>query len=86
MYQLNGENFTDKETAYQVIIKGLNLPAYTGHNLDALWDVMQDQDYLRIEIDNARAIIDHLGEYGRNLLDLLGDIHNETDHQIVMYW
>lgn len=86
IYQLDGREFTNKEATYNYLIERLPLPDHTGHNLDALWDVLTDCEPLTIEIYYARDIFDSLEEYGRALLDLLGDLNEETHHHVIMYW
>ncbi|MGF3065871.1 barstar family protein [Facklamia sp. P12945] len=83
---LDGQAFTDKETTYCYLIDRLNLPHYTGHNLDALWDVLGDSRPLEIEIYRARLILDQLNDYGRWLLDLFGDASIEMEHQVTLHW
>ncbi|MGX7108028.1 barstar family protein [Facklamia miroungae] len=83
---LDGQAFRDKETTYIYLINRLNLPTYTGYNLDALWDVLGDSQPLEIEIYRARLILDQLGDYGRAMLDLLGDASIEFNHEIILRW
>lgn len=83
---LNGKYFVDKENSYDYLIGRLHLPSYTGHNLDALWDVFWDLPAMEIELIHARLLLDNLGDYGRNFLDLFGDLDQETDHQITLKW
>lgn len=85
---LDGNQFTDKETSYTYLIQELDLPDYTGHNLDALWDVFTEPASFPkdIIITNARQILDNLEDYGRSLLDLLGDVSKETGHIITFKW
>lgn len=85
-YQLEGRQFFDRERTYDYLIKELHLPAYTGHNLDALWDVLLDEKNLEIEIIDGRFILDYLGSYGRQLLDLFGDLNHEPGYHVVIYW
>lgn len=85
-YVLSGQNFTDREQAYAYIIDIFDFPSYTGHNLDALWDVLLDNPGRDIEIDDARRIVDQLGDYGLSLLDLFGDLQAKEGFNIHIYW
>ncbi|MCR8968511.1 barstar family protein [Facklamia sp. 7083-14-GEN3] len=83
---LDGQAFKNKEATYHYLIERLSLPHYTGHNLDALWDVLGDSQPLEIEIYRSRLILDQLGDYGRNILDLFGDASIEFNHEVVLHW
>ncbi len=84
--ELDGRQFIDKETAFNYLIANLELPDYTGRNLDGLWDALYDKDALDILIYNAREIPIQLDDYGISLLDLFGDLHRDTDHNVIFFW
>lgn len=83
---IDGQMMENREATYQYLIESLDLPAYTGHNLDALWDVLLDLNHLQVTFINARYVLDHLGDYGRDLLDLFGDLNFEENFEVLMYW
>ena len=85
-YIIDGQYFTDKEQSFTYLQDTLELPPYMGHNLDGLWDVLLDKDYLEITLINGRLLLDNLGEYGRQFLDLLGDLNFEEDKEVIIYW
>ncbi|MGY4105548.1 barstar family protein [Ignavigranum ruoffiae] len=85
-YIIDGQMMTSREATYEYLIETLQLPDYTGHNLDALWDVLLDLPDLQITFINARYCLDNLGDYGRDLLDLFGDLNFEDNDEVVMYW
>lgn len=85
-YILDGHAFTDKEVAYQYLIEQLELPDYTGHNLDGLWDVLTDLDDVEIILVNARLLLDQMEDNGRQILDLLGDLNFEEQISVNFYW
>lgn len=86
IYRLDGRQFLNRERAYEYLIEELSLPSYTGHNLDALWDVIMDKGNMELEILYGRSILDHLQGYGRQLLDLFGDLNQEAGYHVVVYW
>ena len=85
-YELNGLAFTDKEMSFSYLREIFDLPEYTGHNLDALWDVLLDLEASDILIYNAREILNQLDDYGLALLNLFGDLHQESDHNVLFFW
>ncbi len=85
-YRLDGRRFESKEVAYPYLIQQLQLPAYTGHNLDALWEVLTDIPSMQIEINHGRWIYRQLGDYGLRLLDVFGDLDQENYHMICLHW
>lgn len=84
-YVLNGTSFTSCEAAYSYMQQIFRWPDYVGHNLDALWDMLQDLRGVEIEINEARAIPEQLGDYGLRLLDVFGDLQREG-YSIHIYW
>lgn len=86
MLYLDGQQCRDKETAYRYLINRLDLPAYTGHNLDALWDSLEDLKPQKITLSHARYLPQNMGGYGLKLLDLLGDLDQAGRHDIYLKW
>lgn len=85
-YVLNGAAFTSREAAYSYMQQIFRWPDYVGHNLDALWDMLQDLRGVEIEINEARAIPEQLGDYGLRLLDVFGDLQREEGYSVHIYW
>lgn len=85
-YYIDCAQCYDREDLYPYLQETLHLPSYMGHNLDALWDAMNDQAPMEIVLEDARFLLDHLDDYGRLVLDLFGDLDQETDHQVIMKW
>lgn len=70
-YILNGQNMSTRENAYDEITRVLELPAYFGRNLDALWDVASCMEG---EIILANGVIG----YGETVLSLLREAADEN--------
>ena len=77
-YILNGLNMTDREAAYDEIVRTLPLPPYFGRNLDALWDVVNCMEG-EIELINSSAI----SGYAEKILSLLQEAAEENSQLIV---
>ncbi len=57
----------------------LTLPAYYGHNLDALYDILTTlEDPLTVVILHAQALPDRLGMKGNAFLKMLQDASREN--------
>ncbi|MBR0081241.1 MAG: barstar family protein [Clostridia bacterium] len=71
---LDGARMTDRDEAHRYLAETLRLPAYYGHNLDALYDCLQTlgPDTILI-LRHPDAICDALGEYGDGLLRVFSD-------------
>lgn len=86
MIYLDGKQFTDRATSYHYLIKQLGLPDYTGYNLDALWEVLNDKQSLKIEIYQPQTIVSNLGDYGWRLLKLFEDLNDSDQYLVKVRW
>lgn len=83
---LRGEEFVDRDKAYEHMDEVFKFPQSFGDNLDALWDVLSMEENLDVEIVDARLIPRNLGDYGLNILDVFGDLGKMNDNNIEMRW
>ena len=73
-YILNGQTMSTREAAYDESARVLDLPAYFGRNLDALWDelsCMQGEIILVEPLNTADA-------YVQSLIATFADAANEN--------
>ena len=76
---LDGALILDREMLHDILSAGLNLPAWYGRNLDALYDCLTDfKTETVIVLRNRAALEENLGAYGRSLVRLLGDVFQEN--------
>lgn len=79
--RLNGNSMGTKELAHLYLKWKLDLPEYYGENLDALWDILSVfSDPLEITLYNSDKLIEHLGEYGESIIELLNDLADENSN------
>ena len=79
--KLNGNSMGTKELAHLYLKWKLELPDYYGENLDALWDILSvHSEPLEIRLDNKDKLIEHLGDYGESIIDLLNDVSEENSN------
>ncbi|MBQ7345525.1 MAG: barstar family protein [Oscillospiraceae bacterium] len=74
MIFLDGRFLTDKAAAHDHLAKRLELPAWYGRNLDALYDLLTG--HLRpchIVVIHKNELLAQLGGYGESLLETLRD-------------
>lgn len=75
---LDGKRMTSKEEAHAYLQKALDLPAYYGRNLDALYDCLTDRRDLEIEVQDVDRMLEALGGYGEKLLEVLRENQKEN--------
>lgn len=74
---IDARDMGDREALHLVLKDALNLPAYYGRNLDALWDCLRDLPPLRLYLRNAGSLQSLPDGYGQKLLDLLDEAAEE---------
>ena len=75
-----------REAAYELLAGALELPAYWGRNLDALYDVLTELGSpTRLVVLRREALAEHLGDYGRALLETLEDADRDNPALQVLY-
>ena len=78
---INSANIRSVEDFHKYIKESLDLPSYYGENLDALWDVLSSySDKLRIVLTKHNLLVENLGQYGEDLIDLFHDLKEENDN------
>lgn len=69
---LNGELMLSEEALYQHLQRAFSFPDYFGHNLDALWDVLNEvNEPTLIKFYYPQAARKLLGSYGARFIQLL---------------
>jgi len=76
-YILNGSRMLTRADAHDEIAQALAFPAYYGRNLDALWDMIYPME-ADVTLVNASAMLEALGDYGKNLLETLLEANEKT--------
>lgn len=72
MVIIEGKHITDKETLWKELHKSMKLPEYFGNNLDALADVLSEQnEKIQVKISDVQDIEENLGNYGKSFLKIL---------------
>lgn len=83
---LNAEHLTSRERLHDELTERLQLPAYYGRNLDALYDLLTERTQ-RTEIHlTATALLEeNLGRYGKLLLHTLHDAAEKNPYLSVTF-
>ncbi len=71
-FVIDGKNMTDRRAAHEEIAQVMHFPAFYGHNLDALYDMLSTFEGKAVVINTADAL-NNLGSYGCNLLKTFFD-------------
>ena len=71
---LDGRLMTGREAVHDILTEKLNLPAYYGRNLDALYDVLScNPEEVKITLIFPDVMRDSLGRYADALVKTLAD-------------
>ena len=69
---LDGEKIKDREMLHDILAADLNLPAWYGRNLDALYDCLTDQqEETKIIVKNQVLLKHTMGTYASSLAQVL---------------
>lgn len=83
---INGKYMKSKEAMYIHLTRVFSFPNYFGHNLDALWDLLNEVDEPTvIEFKNVDLALDNLGDYGEKLLQVFTRLEEENDCYRIYY-
>ncbi len=75
---LDGKRMKGKVAAHIHMQSKLGLPDYYGHNLDALEDALSSlQEPLTVVLENRDALIDNLGAYGEQIIEVWRTLEKE---------
>lgn len=75
-----------KEALYTHLSRIFSFPNDFGNNLDALWDVLNENDEpTTIEFLNVAEAEEHLGDYGEKLVTLLRKLEQENEYYMVRF-
>lgn len=78
--EIDGREMHSKVCAHSHIKKVMELPEYYGENLDALWDLLSTISLpTTIRLQHREALIESLGAYGEQLIDVLREAAFEND-------
>ena len=81
MIELDGARLRDRETAYPYLRAKLELPAWFGNNLDALYDCLTAlQEDTELRLVRGDDLFAHLGIYADVLRSVLNDACIENPH------
>ena len=74
---IDGTRMTSVEATHEYLAKTLRLPAYYGHNLDALHDCLTDLSRsVWVILINGDRMDANLGDYAKKLRRVFSDVGN----------
>lgn len=76
---LDGNYMKTKEKTHIYLKEKLQICGYYGNNLDALWDALSVySEPILIKVINKTRMIELLGDYGNNLINLFIEARDEN--------
>lgn len=82
---INCGYITDEESLHKIFAKSLQLPAYYGKNLDALYDCLTTMPApSTITLYNVQSMLDNLGGYGRAAICLIERAERENPGRLTV--
>lgn len=83
---INGKMISNRNDLYQYLQKKFNYPESTGHNLDALWDVLSYSKSLKkITLIHTQELRLKLGDYAQSLIDLFMELNHKNQIQLIIF-
>ena len=77
---IDGKFMQSKEAMYVHLTRVFSLPSYFGNNLDALWDVLnENNEPTQITFLNVDLTRKYLGSYGESFISLLKKLEQENE-------
>ena len=83
---LDGRTIDSCETLHQTLFELLQLPAWYGRNLDALYDCLTDlREPITLRVIHAHALRETLGGYASGFGHVLDDSERENE-KLTVFW
>ena len=85
--EFDGRLISDREELYDQLTRQLNLPAYFGRNLDALFDLLTEvSEPTEIHFEHTVEMEASLGSYAMALRSTLLDAQHENKNLIINFY
>ena len=76
---LDGKAMIDRPAAHTHLAQRLDLPAYYGRNLDALYDLLSVcPEQISVTVIHTDLLLEHLGRYGKSVIRTLQDVSRDN--------
>ena len=83
---IDGKFMQSKEEMYVHLTRVFSLPSYFGNNLDALWDVLnENNEPTQITFLNVDLTRKYLGSYGESFISLLNKLEQENEYYKICF-
>lgn len=86
-FVLDGAAMTSKEAIYQQLSRVFSFPTYFGHNLDAVWDLLMEEDeHIEIHFKHIALLVEHMDDYGEKLVKVFHNLEAINRHYTVHFY
>lgn len=83
---IDGKFMQSKEAMYTHLTRVFSLPNYFGNNLDALWDVLNENvEPTQIHFIHTNLTREYLGAYGENLIKMFKQLEVENKNYHICF-
>lgn len=83
---LDGKHMRSKELMYRHLNQVFSFPSYFGKNLDALWDLLNENvEPTKIEFINPDLAREYLGSYGESFISLLKKLGQKNKNYTICF-
>ena len=84
---IDGQFMNSKKSLYRHLEHVFSLPCYFGNNLDALWDILnEEKEETEIIFINTNQAHEKLGSYGEKLIQLLEKLSlDNSNYTLYLY-
>ncbi len=84
---LDGRLMTSKNRLYAYLSETFNLPDHFGNNLDALWDILNEETEPTIlHITYLKDFLEEMDGYGEQIVRMLTMLNQLNDHYEVYFY
>lgn len=84
---IDGKKMTSKKAMYTHFSRIFSFPIHLGNNLDALWDVLTEENEVTvIYFKNIAKLIENLDGYGQKVIQVFQNLEQTKENYTVKFY
>jgi ribonuclease inhibitor len=84
---IDGRMMTSKNAVYTHLDRIFSFPSHFGNNLDALWDVLTEENEATIiHFKHTEVLTKHLEDYGKKLLKVFKNLEQKKANYTIYFY